>query len=102
MWTGRQTGRQADGLTDMRKVIVAFRKFAQALKNLLLHETVLWRIYVTGKNETYFGLRVKYLIFLSDFKQIRRFSIDSHKSKIQTAGKSVQLRTTDRQTQGYD
>jgi len=69
----------------MRRVIVAFRNFTQAFKNLMLHKNVLWRIYVTAKNETFVGLRVKYLIFLSDFKQIRRFSICTHKIQNQTA-----------------
>ena len=59
----------------MRRVTVAFRSFAHALKNLLLHKNDLRQIYVTGKNEAYLGQRVTYTTFLSDFKRIRRFSI---------------------------
>ena len=39
----------------------------------MLHRNVLWRIYVAGNNETYFGLHVMCPTCLSDFNKILKF-----------------------------
>jgi hypothetical protein len=43
-----------------------------------LSTMLLWRLYIAGKNKTHLGLRVKRLVFLSDFNQIWIFSDKSH------------------------
>jgi hypothetical protein len=54
----------------------------------------LWRIYVTGNNETYLSLHTNCPIFLSDFNQIWSFSANFHASiQYQIPRKSTCSRT---------
>jgi len=48
------------------------------IKSECCTENLLWRIYVAGNNETYLGVHVRCLIYVSNFSWIRIFSADFH------------------------